>query len=85
MLDLNKDVKYIKGVGPSRVKLLNKLGVNTLEDLITYFPRTYEDRGKRKNIAELEDGQEALIEAVCVSKMAEIRIRKVMVLYKHVG
>jgi len=84
MLDLNKDVKYIKGVGPSRVKLLNKLGVNTLEDLITYFPRTYEDRGKRKNIAELEDGQEALIEAVCVSKMAEIRIRNNMVMYKLV-
>ena len=25
MIDLNKDVKYIKGVGPSRVLLLNKL------------------------------------------------------------
>ena len=25
MLDLNKDVKYVKGVGPSRVLLLNKL------------------------------------------------------------
>ena len=25
MLDLNKNVKYIKGVGPNRVLLLNKL------------------------------------------------------------
>ena len=25
MVDLNKDVKYIKGVGPNRAKLLNKL------------------------------------------------------------
>lgn len=46
MIDLDKDVKYIKGVGPTRVLLLNKLGIFTLKDLITYYPRTYEDRSK---------------------------------------
>ena len=45
-MDLNNDVKYVKGVGPNRVVLLNKLGIYTLEDLITYFPRDYEDRSK---------------------------------------
>ena len=35
-MDLNKDVKFIKGVGPNRVKLLNKIGIYTLKDLITY-------------------------------------------------
>ena len=29
MLDLKKDVKYVKGVGPNRVQLLNKLGIFT--------------------------------------------------------
>ena len=82
MLDLNKDVKFIKGVGPARAKLLNSLGIFTLSDLITYFPRNYEDRGKPKNIAEVEDGEEVLIEAICVSKMMEKRIRKNMVIYK---
>ena len=82
MLDLNKDVKFIKGVGPARAKLLNSLGIFTLSDLITYFPRDYEDRGKPKNIAEVEDGEETLIEAICVSKMMEKRIRKNMVIYK---
>ena len=48
MLDLLKDVKYIKGVGPKKVLLLNKLGIFTLKDLITYYPRTYEDRSKPK-------------------------------------
>ena len=42
-MDLNEDVKYIKGVGPNRVKLLNKIGIFTLKDLITYYPREYED------------------------------------------
>lgn len=82
MLDLNKDVKFIKGVGPARAKLLNSLGIFTLYDLITYFPRNYEDRGKAKNIAEVEDGEETLIEAICVSKIMEKRIRKNMVIYK---
>ena len=82
MIDLLKDVKYIKGVGPERVKSLNKLGIYTLEDLITYYPRTYEDRSKARKIDELVNGEESLIEAVCVSKIAEIKIRKNMTIYK---
>jgi ATP-dependent DNA helicase RecG len=75
-------VQYIKGVGPNRVTLLNKLGIFTLEDLITYYPRSYEDRGKPKKIAELIDGEEALIDALVVSKMNEQKIRKNMTIYK---
>ena len=37
MIDLKKNVQYIKGVGEARAKLLNKLGIYTLEDLIMYF------------------------------------------------
>lgn len=82
MVDLNKEIQYIKGVGPNRAALLNKLGINTLEDLITYYPRNYEDRGKPKKIAELQDGEEALIDVLVVSRMSEQRIRKNMAIYK---
>lgn len=82
MIDLNKQIQYIKGVGPNRAELLNKLGIYTLEDLITYYPREYEDRGKPKKIAELQDGEEALIEVLVVSRMSEQRIRKNMAIYK---
>ena len=85
MIDLLKDVKYIKGVGPERVKSLNKLGIYTLEDLITYYPRTYEDRSKAKKMDELENGEEGLIEAICVSRISEIRIRKNMTIYKLIA
>lgn len=63
-MDLNKDVKYVKTVGPNRVKLLNKLNIYTLKDLITYYPRDYEDRSKPKNLYECVDGEEVLIEAM---------------------
>ena len=74
MIDLNKDVKYIKGVGPTRVTLLNRLGIFTLKDLITYYPRTYEDRSKPKYIAQCEDGEEVLIEAIACSRVTNIRL-----------
>ena len=81
-MDLNKEVQFIKGVGPNRVKLLNRIGIYTLNDLITYFPRDYEDRGKIKNIAELIDGEEALISAFPVGRMIEIKIRRNLTLCK---
>jgi len=84
MIDLKKDIQFIKGVGPSRAKLLNRLGIFTLEDLITYFPRTHEDRSKPKYINELIDGEEALISAFPVSRMSEIKIRRNLSLCKLV-
>ena len=74
-MDLEKEVKYVKGVGPNRETLLNKVGIFTLKDLITYYPRGYEDRGKPQTLIECVDGKEALIEAVVVNRMAEIRLK----------
>ena len=63
MLDLNKDVKFVKGVGPNRVKGLNKLGIRTVNDLITYYPRAYEDRSQIKSICDIQDGEKTTLEA----------------------
>lgn len=75
MLDLGKDVKYVKGVGPNRVKLLNKLNIFTLKDLITYYPRTYENRGEPKNIADVIDGEVTLIKAIACGVVLETRLK----------
>ena len=82
MIDLKQSVQYIKGVGPNRVKLFNLLGVYTVEDLINYYPRAYEDRTKIKKIEELQDGEEALIEAVTVSGVSMFKLRKNMTVSK---
>ena len=82
-MNLSDDVKFVKGVGPNRVKLLNKLNIYNLEDLITYYPRDYEDRSKPKKIADTVDGEEVLIEAIVTSRMREIRTyKKNMTIYK---
>lgn len=85
MIDLNQDVKFVKGVGPNRVKLLNKLNIYTLKDLISYYPREHEDRSNITKIADAVEGQEVLIQAICVSKVNEIRTRrKNMIIYKMI-
>ena len=76
MADLKKEVQYIKNVGPTRVKLLNKLNIYTLQDLISYFPRNYEDRGIAKKLSDCNDGEEVLIKAVAITKVTEIFTRK---------
>ena len=43
MVDLEMDLQYLKGVGPARVEILNKLGLFKLKDIINYFPREHED------------------------------------------
>ena len=83
MVDLSKEVQYIKNVGPNRVKLLNKLNIFTLGDLITYFPRNHEDRSVPKKIAETTDGEEVLIKATAITKVTEMRTRR-MTIYKLV-
>ncbi|MBQ9313546.1 MAG: ATP-dependent DNA helicase RecG [Clostridia bacterium] len=85
MIDFEKDIRYIKGVGPARVELLNKLGIYTLEDILTYFPRDYEDRGKYKLIAELENEETVAFRAIVTSKLTENRIRKGMTIYKTIA
>ena len=82
LVDLNKDIKYIKGVGPNRAVLLNKLGIFTLGDLITYYPRDYEDRSKPKKICDVANGEEVLVQGIVQSKLVESRIRKGLTLYR---
>ena len=83
MVDLEKKVQYVKNVGPNRVKLLNKLNVHTLGDLISYYPRNYEDRGIAKKLSDCTDGEEALIKGVAITKVQEIFARKLK-MYKLV-
>ena len=81
-MELSKNVQFIKGVGEARAKLLNKLDIYNLEDLITYYPRGYEDRSQPKKIEELVDGEDVLIEGIPVTRMSEARIRRNMTILR---
>ncbi len=76
MIDLSSNIQYVKGVGEVRAKLLSKIGINTIYDLITYYPRNYEDRTNIKQIKDFVLGENVLFKATIMSKIVTRRIRK---------
>ncbi len=42
--DLDASLQYVKGVGPQRARLLERLGLRTVRDALNAFPREYQDR-----------------------------------------
>ncbi|MBF0484440.1 MAG: ATP-dependent DNA helicase RecG [Candidatus Omnitrophica bacterium] len=56
--DLSKiSIQFIKGVGPARMKLFANLGIESVEDLLYFFPRRYEDRRNLCPIAQVKIGE----------------------------
>ena len=74
MADLNTDIRYIKGIGETRAKALHKLGIATLGDLLSYFPRRWEDRTLTRPIRELALGEYACVRAMLASDPTASRI-----------
>ncbi|MDD5506353.1 MAG: ATP-dependent DNA helicase RecG, partial [Candidatus Omnitrophica bacterium] len=50
-------IQYLKGIGPKRKKSFSDRGINTIEELLYYFPRRYEDRTNFSNISDLKEGE----------------------------
>jgi len=63
MKDLNISARFIKGVGPSKLNVLNRLGIETVRDLLYCFPRRHEDRSRIKKIGEIRPGNLETIKA----------------------
>ncbi|MCL2819228.1 MAG: ATP-dependent DNA helicase RecG [Oscillospiraceae bacterium] len=73
---LDTSIRYIKGVGETREKLMIKLGIHTLGDLVGYFPRAYQDRTVIKSISELIIGEIVCVRAMAADKPRLSHIRK---------
>ncbi len=56
-------VEVLSGVGRAKAKALASVEVETVLDLLTYYPRRYIDRTNRAAISDLEDGVEAMVMA----------------------
>lgn len=82
MLNLNSNIKYIKGVGEKRAGLFGSLAIFDVDALIHFFPRKYEDWTNTKTVRELQNGDCASIRATMITPVKEHMIRKGMTLYK---
>jgi len=75
-------VQYVKGVGPARAKLLKRLGIETLEDVLFYFPFRYEDRKDLKKISSLKHGNHETVLCEVVSSEMITTPRKKMKIFE---
>lgn len=79
--ELQRPVEEIPGVGEKRASLLRKMGIDTVEDLLTYFPRRLEDRTARRKIADLADGETATVVGAVRAK-SRVKVRPKLELVK---
>ena len=63
------NIQYLKGVGEKRAELLRKLGLNSLDALLRYFPRRYEDWSNITPIADADFNDTVCIKARIISKI----------------
>ena len=68
---LQDPLTVIKGIGPKRAEPFQKVGITTVEDLLNYFPRGYDQFEAPKPIAEVTEGQ-AVISGT-IAKDATVR------------
>ena len=57
------DISVLKAAPPRKVAALRTLGINTILDLLTHYPRRWVDRTNQAAIATLSDGEAAVVTA----------------------
>jgi len=71
-----QSIRIFQGIGEKRLLAFHRLGIDTVFDLITYFPRRYEDRSIIKPISQVQDGETVCVETIIASDPTLARIRR---------
>ena len=82
MAELQSEVRYLKGIGEKKALALQKLGVFTLYDLLSFFPRRYEDRSHFSPINACIDGESVCIRAIVADEPRLSHVRRGLDLVK---
>jgi ATP-dependent DNA helicase RecG len=82
MLNLESNIKFIKGVGEKRAEMFYNLGIFDVDALLHFYPRKYEDWSNTKSISEVSNGDNITIKATMITPVTEHMIRRGMTLYK---
>ena len=67
-------ITSLKGFGKTRAEMFAKLGVDSVGELLRFYPRTYSDWGNVTPICEVKNGEKALIKATVCTAVSTVRI-----------
>lgn len=79
---LNISVQSIKGIGLVKAKLFNKLGLNTIGDLLEYYPRGYKDKSVITQIKDLMPEGSYTVRVRIAGKAQESRTKSRLIITK---
>ena len=78
-MDLNTDIRYVKGVGDVMKSRFHRLGIDTVEALLYYFPRDYEDWSAPIPITDAVPGETCCVRGTVISRPVQMPTRTALV------
>ena len=84
-MKITDSVQYLKGVGPKKKAELARLGIARVYDVLTYFPRTYEDQSALTRIADLRPGTVATVAGTIVNLQEQTGRRGLTILTAYLN
>ena len=75
-MDVSTPLRELPGVGETRAKGLEKLGLRTAGDLVGYLPRSYEDRRQVYAIGEAPIGEPCCVRVMAAEEPRRMHIRR---------
>ena len=75
-------IQYVKGVGEKKAQILKKLGIETLWDLVHYFPRSYLDLTSQVSICDIKPETVCCFRATVGYDCSQSRVSSSMMIYK---
>ncbi len=81
-LELNTPIRYIKGVGEARHAAFARLGIETVADLLAFYPKSYEERGRVIPIMDSLDGELASFEVTVRDTSAPKRFKGNLTMFR---
>ena len=83
-MNYNDSIIKIKGIGEKTQKTFNRIGIETVQDLLEHYPRDYEEFGMPVPIAQVNEGSVATIEAYLGVTPRLRRVRHLQILNAQV-
>ena len=76
------DIRFLKGIGDKRAESFRRLGIHTVGDLLSFYPRGYEDWKSITPITEAREDETAAVKAVMIARPMPIKTRSGKLMYR---
>ena len=76
------DIRFLKGIGDKRAQAFRKLGIRTVHDLLSFYPRAYEDWKSITSITDAKENEAVAIKAIVSARPLPIKTRNGKLMYR---